>query len=446
MSANLDRLEKLAEAVVARHQAPGLAIAARRGEERIEAAAGVSSTQAGQTLSLDDRLPMSCLMKPLVALTCLHLAERGELDLDADLAVLLPELSPDGAPSGVTPRHLLAHTAGYVEPEEPNARWAYDWARFVAFFPRRRQAFAPGSVWSYTHTGYAVLARLAEQAAGRPIRDLLGELLLDPLGIRLGEPGARAGEDNRLMALHVRSPRSGRFEPMRPPREAGFLRFSISDYTISTRDLLALGRFLASGSPGIDAGIEAARLRMLAPVVEIAVQAGRDEVEHMPTAFGLGLGSYSGLHGVNGSYVGSTCALRFDAATGATAAVTLNAWLPQARDLAMRKLEGFLRPRSADRAPSPVPRLDDLAPFEGVYKGLMLGSASLEIRRDGLAFQCVVARLGAPDLQARLCVGAEGEVVVDEASPGFAISLETTPQGAPVARVGASAYARIPAA
>jgi CubicO group peptidase (beta-lactamase class C family) len=448
MSPNQDRLERLVQGIVAAQSAPGVAAAARRPKETIAAAVGVSSTSKATPLSLDDRLPMSCVMKPLVAMACLHLAQRGVLDLDADLAVHFPELAGGAGATAVTPWHLLSHTGGYVEPQEPSARWAYSWEAFTAFFPRRVQAFAPGTVWSYTHTGYAVLARLVERLEGRPIDQVLRDLVLEPLGIALGAPDVRAADDARLAALHVKSPRSGRFEPMRPPRDSGFLRFSISDYTISTRDLLALGLFLAGGSDRVEGGVEAARKRLLEPVVQIPAPVGRGDAERMPSAFGLGIGQYGALHGVNGSFVGSTCALRFDAATGSAAAVALNAWVPQARDRVMNKLASFI---AKPRAPHAEPAREalDLAAFEGVYQGLMIGTAGVSITRRGADdYHCQVRRHGAPDLEARLRSGQDGRLEIDEASTGFAIAAVDgrASGGRPMIMVGASAYALDPAA
>lgn len=440
-SRNLERLTHLVKSAAADSGAPGLAACARRGGEEIAAVAGVSSTGKGEPLSLDDRFPLSCGIKPLVALAVLYLAQSGRLDLDADLGEHLPELAGPGRGTGLTPRHLLSHTAGYVEPREPAARWSYSWERFAAFFPQRIQAFTPGAVWSYTHTGYALLGRLVEVVTGAPTETLLRDLMLAPLAIDF-EAGPASGRD---VALHVRSPRSGRFEPMRPPQDSGFLRHSISDRRVSVRDLIKIAGFMARGAPWACADLEAARQAMLAPVVPIPGAVGRKDAEHMPTAFGLGIGRYGGLHGVNGSFVGATCAMRFDSQTGAAAAVALNAWLPGARDKVVGALSGYItRPSEGSSPVGDAATAVDLPLLEGVYQGLMIGSGTVEIVRDGPAHLCTVTRLGAPSLTARLRRDADGGLEISDASSGFAIAALSQAQGGgpPGVMVGASAYVR----
>lgn len=91
--------------------------------------------------------------KVLTALTALQAVEAGVVDLD----------EPAG-PVGATVAHLLAHSSGL----------SVDTDRTLA---------APGSRRIYSNRGYEVLAQHLEVRCGRPFADLLGEWVLDPVGL-----------------------------------------------------------------------------------------------------------------------------------------------------------------------------------------------------------------------------------------------------------------------
>ena len=107
----------------------------------------------------------------------------------------------------------------------------------------------------------------------------------------------------------------------------------------------------------------------------------------------------------------------------------------------MSKLETFL-----GRAEAPVPSAAatpiDLAAFEGTYQGMMMGAGRLAIER--LApndYRCVVQRLGASSLEARIRTDRDGRLEIGSASPGFSIAAVEQPGLPPLVMVGASAYA-----
>ncbi len=91
--------------------------------------------------------------KPLTALVVLAAAERGLIDLD----------EPAGPP-GATVRHLLAHASGLG-------------------FEAGPALATPGRRRIYSNPGYDLLGELVTERAGRPFESVLGEWLLDPLGM-----------------------------------------------------------------------------------------------------------------------------------------------------------------------------------------------------------------------------------------------------------------------
>lgn len=422
---------------------PGLALAVDSPRIRAAVGVGLASSRSTSELTPGHRLPISCVMKVLVALLILHGDGLGLLNLDEDIATYLPELAGEGeARTGIRVRHLLTHTAGYVEPQENAARWGYTWERFSAFFPRRTQAFAPGAVWSYTHTGYAILHKIVEAAYDRAMPELLEEFIFAPMAIHATLYGGGQPQANGLMSLHVRSPRTSSFEPMRPPVETGFLRYSISDFALSAADIAMIARFLAGGLAGKVPHLEQARIRIAEHSIALPHFCSGPEGEVMPVAFCHGVSSYGVTKGVNGSYVGSTCAMRFDEQAKIGIAATLNTWAPHARDVAVGLASRILRgpPKEAPGATHPLP---DLGAIEGDYQALMLGADVASIRREQDTLVCRIRRRGLPELVARIGSTPTGLAPIAGAKD-IAIAFATNPEsGEPYVMVGTSACHRI---
>lgn len=170
--------------------------------------------------------------KMLTATLAFQLAEGGRLDLDAPLPTLLPGAELAGlfaregadASAAVTTRHLLAHTSGAADYfEGPNDTGESFAARIVRrqderFSPADLLAFsrdhqkpvaAPGERFSYSDTGYVLLARVVEEAGAGPLGEQLHERILEPAGMGASclmfhtMPGGEASPDRPGEALDL---------------------------------------------------------------------------------------------------------------------------------------------------------------------------------------------------------------------------------------------------
>ncbi len=76
--------------------------------------------------------------KPMTSLAALVLVDRGELDLDANVAAYWPEFAARGK-SEIKVRHLLSHTSGVSGWDQPvTIDDVYDWDKSTAMLARRR--------------------------------------------------------------------------------------------------------------------------------------------------------------------------------------------------------------------------------------------------------------------------------------------------------------------
>lgn len=159
---------------------------------------GEHYVSAGAPVTRDTLFQLASLSKWVTALGVLKLAADGKLDLDAPVSRYLtrwrlPE--SEFGTDGVTARRLLSHTAGLTDglgymgfaPGTPVQ--ALDASLTQAADPmpgadgRTRIGRAPGSGWSYSGGGYALLQLLIEEIAGEPFADYMKRAVFDPLGM-----------------------------------------------------------------------------------------------------------------------------------------------------------------------------------------------------------------------------------------------------------------------
>ncbi len=225
---------------------------------------------------------IASITKPIIAAATLALVERGLLELDEPVGRLLPELasprvlrSPTGpvddtvpAVRPITVRHLLTFTAGMGMPSDfslpyfgalmerlqegppdPQTRPDFDtWMESVATMPLLHQ---PGEGWTY-NTGSDLLGVLLARATGRPLPEVLGETLFEPLGMVDTGFWVPEAERGRLTSLYQRAGGAGGLDlvdgpdgawtsPPAFPSGAGGLVSTVDDWAAFGRMLLDRG-------------------------------------------------------------------------------------------------------------------------------------------------------------------------------------------------------------
>lgn len=226
----LARVRGLLERHVDAGFVPGaVAVVARRGEVRIEAAGSLAFEGAGSKtpMARDTICRMGSMTKPFAAACAMTLVEDGTLRLDDPVDDLLPELAdmrvladPNGpldetvaAKQPITLRDLLTFTLGTgVVPAEPGTVPIADalntfgqpspdeWIRWLGALPLVHQ---PGERWMY-HTAADVTGVLIARATGKSFGDALRERICDPLGMTDTAFSVRGDSIDRLATAYER--------------------------------------------------------------------------------------------------------------------------------------------------------------------------------------------------------------------------------------------------
>ncbi len=131
--------------------------------------------------------------KTMAALSALVLADRGELDLDANVARYWPEFAANGK-AGVKVRHLLSHTSGVSGWDQPVAfEDVYDWDRSTAMLAAQAPWWAPGTASGYHALTYGhLIGEVVRRVTGRRLGRFFAEQVAGPLGadFHIGVPPA----------------------------------------------------------------------------------------------------------------------------------------------------------------------------------------------------------------------------------------------------------------
>ncbi len=159
-------------------------------------AAGYADLAAKRPMRTDAIFDIRSISKPVTVFGALLLVDDGKLALEDPLAKFLPQFShltvngqsqPTNVP--ITIRQLMNHSSGIAEdrpPELENITRAFDHtlAQDVALVAQQPLDFTPGSKWTYSSSGIAVLGRVIEVICGQPFESFMEKRVFEPLAMR----------------------------------------------------------------------------------------------------------------------------------------------------------------------------------------------------------------------------------------------------------------------
>jgi len=165
-------------------------------------AAGLSDVAAITALGLDAEFRAASILKTLVAVVILQLAEEGRFSLDDPITTVLPEsvTSKFSASDKITVRMLLNHTSGIPEwlteaamgEIFSNPQRVWEVHEYLDVAAAQEPYFPPGAGWRYSNTDYNLLSLVIEQTTASAWREKIRERIVSPLNLestRLPEPG-----------------------------------------------------------------------------------------------------------------------------------------------------------------------------------------------------------------------------------------------------------------
>src|SRR5664280_1562759 len=179
-AAEMDRML----ATVFHPDVPGAAVlVVQNGTVKLRKGYGLADMELNVPVDPADVFPICSITKQFTAVAILQLVEAGKLKLTDDLSMFVPDY-PTGE-AKITLTQLLTHMSGIPSIEE-QPEWRKTWredftpTQLLDFTRNKPLAFAPGTNWKYSNTGYILLGQVIEKASGQSYPDYVRTHLFSP--------------------------------------------------------------------------------------------------------------------------------------------------------------------------------------------------------------------------------------------------------------------------
>jgi serine beta-lactamase-like protein LACTB len=201
----IDQIQQLAKAALAKDTLPGLAIGIAKGGKTWSFAFGSADIENDVPVGAGSLFRTASISKWMTATAALRLVDAGKLELDAPVQAYCPQYPEKEW--RITTRHLLSHLSGVRhyhgsngEPRETDEQrraleelmrteQSRQYTRYTDVitpldaFKGDALTFEPGTRFQYTSPGYRLLGCVLEGAAKSPYRTLMRELVFKPAGM-----------------------------------------------------------------------------------------------------------------------------------------------------------------------------------------------------------------------------------------------------------------------
>jgi CubicO group peptidase (beta-lactamase class C family) len=162
---------------------------AKDGRQVLSRAYGMADLEHGVANRPDSIIEAGSVSKQFTAAAVLLLAQQGKISLDDPVRKYIPEVPDYGTP--ITIQQLLSHTSGLRDWGSvcgiagwPRTTRTYTHAHVLDIVSRQKSLnYPPGTAYSYTNSGYNLLAVLVSRVSGKSFADFTRESLFEPLGM-----------------------------------------------------------------------------------------------------------------------------------------------------------------------------------------------------------------------------------------------------------------------
>ncbi len=184
----IDSLEK----IMKKERIPGMMLSVVKNDSLLfSGGLGMADVKAKVKVSGQHHFRMGSVTKSFTALAIKVLEKQGKINPQATVKSIAPELlidNPWEADAPVRVIHLLEHTAGFDDMHfSVIYRRAEDGLSHLEQVNRHEKSmrcrWKPGSYYSYSNPGYAVLGYLIEKVSGKKYEDFVKEQVLVPIGM-----------------------------------------------------------------------------------------------------------------------------------------------------------------------------------------------------------------------------------------------------------------------
>ncbi|WP_353718771.1 serine hydrolase [Dyadobacter sp. 676] len=183
----LQQIDSLIEGKFDNGELAGNILIAQKGALIYQKSLGMADVANRVPLDEQSTFSLASVSKIFTSVAILQLKQKGKLKLDDPVKKHLPAFRY----SQITIRHLLSHTSGLADyqmlekPYTADTGKIFTIADLVPAINQSDQAilFNPGEKWSYSNSGYGLLALIVEKVSGLPFPSYLARHIFQPAGM-----------------------------------------------------------------------------------------------------------------------------------------------------------------------------------------------------------------------------------------------------------------------
>ena len=199
---------------------------------------GTAETESGRITDTDTKYRVASITKLATFLVFMTLQDRGLVDENEDISTYFGYTcrNPRYPDDSITPAMLMTHTAGFAIYGDPLL------SRGDLSYSDLYYDIRPGSAYSYSNTGAALVACVCENAAGRCLDDLAKEYLFGPLGIDAAFHASDLKDQTNIAALYGEDGGLSVISQLSTPKYAlgAGLNLAAGNLTVSAKDYAKL--------------------------------------------------------------------------------------------------------------------------------------------------------------------------------------------------------------
>jgi CubicO group peptidase (beta-lactamase class C family) len=177
--------EKFAEEQMTFDQTPGISVGFIKDDFTWVRGFGYADLENNVPATPESSYRMASITKTFTAFVILQLAEKGKVDLDAEIQTYVPYFPWKKWP--ITIRQLLGHLGGiphYVERDkELHNKTRKNTREAIAIFQEYDLVAEPGTKYHYSSYGYNLLGAAIEEVTGQSYGECIKQSIFDPLGM-----------------------------------------------------------------------------------------------------------------------------------------------------------------------------------------------------------------------------------------------------------------------
>jgi CubicO group peptidase (beta-lactamase class C family) len=192
-AAQIRAIEEFVKQQMAADQVPGLSVGFVKDDYFWAKGYGFADLENRTPAKAESAYRLASVTKPMTAVAVLQLAERGKINLDAEVQAYVPYFPKKKWP--VTVRQLLGHLGGISHYQndavEAHIKEPKSTREAIAIFENFDLVAEPGTQYSYTSYGYNLLGAIIEAASGKPYGEYMRENVWQPLSMndtRMDDP------------------------------------------------------------------------------------------------------------------------------------------------------------------------------------------------------------------------------------------------------------------